>query len=168
MRRHSLIDSPLGLIVALDDDGRLVRLGVLDPREGEPGNGSGEPSGWGERDDAAQPALREQLDAYWQGGLQAFDLPLAPVGTPFQQRVWAALRTIPYGQTASYRQIAEQIGQPTAVRAVGAANGRNPIWLVVPCHRVVGSDGALTGYAGGIELKRRLLDHERASLWTCA
>lgn len=102
-----------------------------------------------------------QLEAYFLGELTTFDLPLAPRGTDFQVRVWQALRAIPYGQTRSYREIAVAIGVPSAVRAVGAANGRNPISLVVPCHRVIGSDGRLTGYAGGIGRKHWLLRHEQ-------
>ncbi|WP_110708840.1 methylated-DNA--[protein]-cysteine S-methyltransferase [Salinicola sp. CR57] len=103
-----------------------------------------------------------QLEAYFLGELTRFDLPLAPRGTDFQARVWQALRAIPYGQTRSYRDIAVEIGAPTAVRAVGAANGRNPISLVVPCHRVIGSNGRLTGYAGGVGRKQWLLAHEVA------
>ena len=98
-----------------------------------------------------------QLCEYFAGERTAFDLPLDAVGTPFQQQVWAALRAIPFGETRSYRAIAEQLGRPTATRAVGAANGRNPIAIVTPCHRVIGSDGTLTGFAGGLENKRRLL-----------
>ena len=158
-RSHTVLDSPVGPVVAVDEDGALVRLGTV-------ATGSAfDPAACGERDDDVQPALREQLDAYWRGDLRDFDLALAPRGTPFQQRVWAALRTIPFGTTWSYAQLAEEIGSPSAVRAVGAANGRNPIWLVVPCHRVVGSDGKLVGYAGGLDVKRFLLDHERAALW---
>ena len=154
-RTHAVWDSPLGPVVATADDGAVVRLGVrVEPRPDD-----------GERDDDALPALREQLDAYWRHELHDFDVPLALAGTPFQQRVWAALRTIPYGTTWSYRELAEHIGAPTAVRAVGAANGRNPVWLVVPCHRVIGSSGALTGYAGGLDVKRFLLDHERGTLF---
>lgn len=103
----------------------------------------------------------QQLEAYFLGQLTTFDLPLALRGTDFQARVWQALRTIPYGQTRSYREIAVAIGAPSAVRAVGAANGRNPISLVIPCHRVIGSDGRLTGYAGGIGRKHWLLRHEQ-------
>jgi methylated-DNA-[protein]-cysteine S-methyltransferase len=156
-RRHAVFDSPVGPLVAVDEGGALVRLGP-DPHP--------DPAAVGPRDDDVQIGLRAQLDAYWRGELQEFDVSLAPPGTPFQQRVWAALRTIPYGQTWSYAQLADAIGQPTAVRAVGAANGRNPVFLVVPCHRVVGSSGRLVGYAGGLEMKRFLLDHERASLWS--
>jgi methylated-DNA-[protein]-cysteine S-methyltransferase len=103
-----------------------------------------------------------QLNEYFSGIRQQFELPLAPVGTPFQLRVWQALATIPYGQTMSYRQIAEAIGRPEAARAVGAANGRNPLSIVVPCHRVIGNDGQLTGYAGGLAAKRCLLELELA------
>lgn len=155
---HAVLDTPIGHLVAVvDADGALVRLGP-DP--------SPDPAVVGGRDDDALPALREQLDAYWAGTLQDFDLPLAPPGTPWQQQVWAALRTIPFGQTWSYGQLAAHLGRPTASRAVGAANGRNPVFLVVPCHRVVASTGALTGYAGGLAMKRRLLDHERAVAWS--
>lgn len=155
-RAHAVWDSPLGPVVATEQDGALVRLGVrVSPRPDD-----------GERDDAAVlPALREQLDAYWRRELTEFDVPLRPAGTPFQQEVWAALRTIPYGQTWSYARLADAVGRPSAVRAVGAANGRNPVWLVVPCHRVIGSDGRLVGYAGGVEVKRYLLDHERGALF---
>ncbi|MBH1992885.1 MAG: methylated-DNA--[protein]-cysteine S-methyltransferase [Sphingomonadaceae bacterium] len=102
-----------------------------------------------------------QLDDYFNGTRRSFDLPLDFRGTAFQQRVWAALLAIPYGETRSYGDIAAAIGQPTASRAVGAANGRNPISIIAPCHRVVGSNGALTGFAGGLETKIWLLDHER-------
>jgi methylated-DNA-[protein]-cysteine S-methyltransferase len=101
--------------------------------------------------------VREQLDAYFAGERRAFALKLAPRGTEFQQRVWQALSAIPYGETTTYAAIARTIGQPNAVRAVGAANGRNPISIVVPCHRVIGQDGTLTGYAGGLPSKQRLL-----------
>lgn len=101
------------------------------------------------------------LDAYFKGTLQAFDLPLHFGGTAFQNAVWQALCTIPRGQTWSYAKLAQAIGRPSAVRAVGAANGQNPIAIVVPCHRVIGANGTLTGYAGGLEAKRWLLEHER-------
>jgi methylated-DNA-[protein]-cysteine S-methyltransferase len=101
--------------------------------------------------------LAAWLERYFAGDNPAGDFELAPAGTPFQRAVWTALRTIPYGATASYADIARSIGQPSAVRAVGAANGRNPIAILIPCHRVVGSDGSLTGYAGGLERKRALL-----------
>jgi methylated-DNA-[protein]-cysteine S-methyltransferase len=152
-RQHVTWDSPVGPVTAVEEDGALVRFGTGAPDES-----------CGERDEDALPALREQHEAYWRGELRAFDVPLAPPGTPFQQEVWAALRTIPYGETWSYKRLAEEVGRPAAVRAVGAANGRNPVWLVVPCHRVIGSDGRLGGYAGGVDVKRYLLDHERAAL----
>ncbi len=104
-----------------------------------------------------------QLRAYFAGELERFDLPLAPHGTPFQRGVWDAVSAIPYGSTASYSEIAAAVGRPRACRAVGAANGRNPLAIVVPCHRVVGAAGALTGYGGGLERKRALLDLERAA-----
>ena len=102
----------------------------------------------------------EQLSAYFAGARQGFDLPLDPRGTEFQREVWAALLAIPYGETRSYVEIARTIGRPAAVRAVGAANGRNPLSIIAPCHRVVGSAGALTGFAGGLAAKRWLLAHE--------
>ncbi len=106
--------------------------------------------------------VKAQLRAYFKRELKQFDLPLAPVGTPFQLKVWQALRTIPYGALVSYKIIAEAVGNPKAVRAVGAANGKNPIPIIVPCHRVVGSDGSLTGFGGGLETKQRLIDLERS------
>jgi O-6-methylguanine DNA methyltransferase len=103
-----------------------------------------------------------QLGAYFRGERRSFDLPLSMAGTPFQQRVWQALRDIPFGETVSYGEVARRIGAPDAFRAVGAANGQNPVPIIVPCHRVIGASGALTGFGGGIERKRWLLDHERA------
>lgn len=107
--------------------------------------------------------VADQLAAYFAGALREFDVDLQLAGTPFQQRVWAALRTIPYGETRSYGQIAAQIGIPAAARAVGLANARNPIAIIVPCHRVIGSGGRLTGYAGGLDRKRDLLALEAPS-----
>jgi methylated-DNA-[protein]-cysteine S-methyltransferase len=116
------------------------------------------------RSDRAPRALREALAAYFDGETGRIDaIPCATAGTPFQKAVWAALRTIPAGATWSYSGLAARIGHPTAVRAVGLANGANPIGLVVPCHRVIGADGSLTGYGGGIERKRWLLAHEGAA-----
>lgn len=115
--------------------------------------------------DAADPVLdaaERQLDEYFGGTRRSFDLPLDLRGTEFQMEVWRSLATIPYGSTASYGEQAQRIGRPTAVRAVGAANGRNPVSIVLPCHRVVGSNGALTGFAGGVDTKRFLLVHEGA------
>lgn len=107
---------------------------------------------------------RRQILAYCVGERRAFDLPLKPQGTPFQQRVWAALGEIPFGETRTYGQVAKELGCPKAVRAVGGANHRNPIAILIPCHRVVGQNGSLTGYAGGLALKQKLLELEGASL----
>lgn len=115
--------------------------------------------GW-RRDDAWFAGVRDQLIAYFAGRLTKFSVPLAAAGTKFQKRVWAALSEIPLGATATYGNIASHLGAPSSSRAVGAANGKNPISLIVPCHRVVGADGSLTGYAGGVELKQWLLEHE--------
>ena len=145
---------------------RLRRPGRLMPAADLPG-GPGTA-------DAPRPVLdetpllreaRDQLDAYFAGSLTAFDLPLAPAGTPFQQQVWRALCAIPYGETRTYAQVAARIGLPAACRAVGGANNRNPIAIVIPCHRVVGAGGMLTGYAGGLDVKRYLLDLEAQSLF---
>ena len=147
------VESPIGDILIEGDDGSITKLGRI---------GAGYDSDEWVRVDrfAAIKEAAQQLDAYWAGELFDFELPLAPGGTPFQNRVWAALRTIPYGKTASYGDIARKIGSPTASRAVGAANGRNPIAIVVPCHRVIGANGTLTGYAGGLDMKQALLAHE--------
>jgi methylated-DNA-[protein]-cysteine S-methyltransferase len=117
-----------------------------------------------QRDDSHPLALAcaRQLDEYFAGLRRSFDLPLAPRGTPFQQRVWAQIARVPFGATITYAQLAARAGAGEAVRAAGAATGRNPLTIVVPCHRIVGSDGALTGYAGGLERKRRLLELEGA------
>ncbi len=150
--------SPLGdlLLVAGDDGLRRILL----PEE----NGPATPDpGW-RRDDVALAMARVQLVEYFAGTRRVFDLPLAPRGTPFQLAVLAALAEIPFGTTCSYGQMARRLGQPTASRAVGAANGRNPLAIVLPCHRVVGSDGSLTGYAGGLDAKRWLLRHEGVAL----
>jgi len=157
---HTTIDSPVGPLTLVARDGALTGLYMHEQRHRP------QPETFGVRDDDAEPfaAAARQLAEYFAGTRTAFDLPLAPTGTPFQQRVWAALREIPYGVTTSYGELAERIGSPGAARAVGLANGRNPIGIVVPCHRVVGSTGALTGYGGGFETKRRLLDAERGTL----
>jgi len=104
---------------------------------------------------------QQQLEAYFEGELHTFDLPLSPQGTVFQKRVWEELKLIPIGKTSTYLRVAQQLGDRKAIRAVGTANGRNPISIIVPCHRVIGSDGSLTGYAGGLWRKRWLLEHEQ-------
>lgn len=116
------------------------------------------------RDDRRLKHARVQLTAYFEGRLQQFDLPLAGAGTAFQKQVWQALQEIPFGHTETYGELARRIGNEKASRAVGLANGRNPIGIIVPCHRVIGSNGALTGYAGGVERKKWLLAHERARM----
>lgn len=153
--QYSIMETPVGfLTLVVTDDGALTRLTM----HAEPTMGEGEQDG-----PATKEAIR-QLREYFDGSRQSFDLPLEPAGTEFQRTVWDALREIGYGQTRSYGQIAAAIGAPTASRAVGAANGKNPISIVVPCHRVIGSTGKLTGYAGGLERKTWLLNHERSVL----
>jgi methylated-DNA-[protein]-cysteine S-methyltransferase len=155
------VESPVGPLVLAAHEGRLTGLRL--PDVADDGRTTAAPlDGWrpvasatGVLADAA-----EQLAAYFTGELTAFDLPLQLVGTSFQQRVWAALQEIPYGTTASYGELAQRLGSPGASRAVGLANGRNPVAIVVPCHRVIGADGTLTGFGGGLPCKRWLLDHE--------
>lgn len=156
------IDSPIGPLTLAGDDGRLSHLLMLDHAHAPSRDG------W-ERDDSAFPEVAHQLSAYFAGDLTEFDVDYTLVGTEFQRRVWTALLTIPYGQTRSYGELAGQIGSPTASRAVGLANGRNPISIIVPCHRVIGSNGSLTGYGGGIDRKKSLLElegrHSHATLF---
>lgn len=155
-RTHTVVDSPIGpLTLVANGDDALIGLYLPDQRHA-PAEGS-----FGARDDDILAGLREQLAAYFEGELTDFDVPLAPQGTPFQLLVWEALRTIPYGETRSYGELAAQIGRAGASRAVGLANGRNPIGIVVPCHRVIGANGSLTGYGGGLPTKRALLDLEQ-------
>ncbi|GAA4430584.1 methylated-DNA--[protein]-cysteine S-methyltransferase [Actinokineospora soli] len=155
MRAHTVTDSPVGPLTLVATDGTLSGLYMTEQRH-RPADAT-----FGDRDDTLLPAVKEQLAAYFAGELTDFDLPLHLGGTPFQREVWRALTTIPYGETISYGELALRVGRPTASRAVGAANGRNPISVVVPCHRVIGSAGDLTGYGGGVERKRFLLDFER-------
>ncbi len=153
---YSTLESPIGELLLLGD-GELLRglhfqEGLRPVRVGESWRRAEEPFA----------EARDQLGEYFAGERVEFDLPAAGDGTPFQRRVWAALAEIPYGETLSYGELAGRIGRPSASRAVGMANGRNPISIVVPCHRVIGSDGALTGYGGGVERKRFLLELEAA------
>ncbi|HLS00220.1 MAG TPA: methylated-DNA--[protein]-cysteine S-methyltransferase [Mycolicibacillus parakoreensis] len=154
MTCYRTLDSPIGVLTLAGTDGAVQHLRMVEQTY-EPDRRD-----W-HRDDTAFAAAVEQLHAYFAGELTVFDLDLDLVGTEFQRRVWAALQTIGYGQTASYGQIAEQIGAPGAARAVGLANGHNPVSIIVPCHRVVGANGALTGYGGGVDRKRFLLDLEK-------
>jgi len=151
------IDSPVGMLTLAGKRGRLMHLRMVDQTY-EPSHGRWEP------DDRAFPEAVEQLEAYFAGDRTEFDLDLALVGTVFQRRVWEALLTIPYGETRSYGEIARQIGSPGAFRAVGLANGHNPIGIIVPCHRVIGSNGSLTGYGGGLDRKRTLLELEKSRM----
>jgi methylated-DNA-[protein]-cysteine S-methyltransferase len=153
------VRSPLGTLTLIASDNGLAAILWENDR---PGRVRLEVLG----EDAAHPVLREterQLADYFAGRRRAFDIPLDFTGTEFQKAVWRALLTIPFGETRSYAQIARQIGHPTAVRAVGAANGRNPISIVTPCHRVIGSSGKLTGFAGGLDAKAFLLRLEGAA-----
>ena len=151
---YTTFDSPVGELLAVGDERSLTKLHMQDSRR---------PTRVGadwERDDGRFAGLREQLGEYFAGERREFDLELELRGSEFERRVWNALREIPYGETRAYGQIATAIGAPGRARAVGAANGRNPIAVVVPCHRVIGADGSLTGYAGGLQRKRLLLDLE--------
>ncbi len=158
-RSHTVVDSPVGPLTLVAADGALGGLYMTEQRHLPPGEAFGEPAG--DPDGEPFAAAAAQLREYFDGERTEFDLRLALDGTVFQRRVWVALRHIPYGQTISYGQLADQIGQPSASRAVGLANGKNPVGIIVPCHRVVGADGGLTGYGGGIERKRYLLAHEQ-------
>lgn len=161
MKRVAAMTSPLGVLRLTEDAGFLVSLDraapAFCPADGRP------------LPDASAPGpllqeARDQLRAYFAGRLRRFDLPLAPQGTPFQQRVWRALQDIPYGRTCSYRELAAAVGNARACRAVGRANGRNPLMIVIPCHRVIAADGGLGGYSGGLDCKRFLLALERGAL----
>jgi methylated-DNA-[protein]-cysteine S-methyltransferase len=152
---YTWLDTPIGPTLLTAEDDALTRVSMGAPREAVQDD-------W-EPVSSERGILAEacgQLADYFAGARLAFDLPLAPAGTAFQRRVWDALCAVPYGETSTYGRVARSLGDPQAVRAVGAANGRNPIGIVVPCHRVVGSDGTLTGYAGGLDRKRWLLRHE--------
>jgi methylated-DNA-[protein]-cysteine S-methyltransferase len=149
-------DSPLGELWVAVAEGALTGL-YLDGQKGCPAE-----IDVGTHDDEKLRPVAAQLAEYFEGKRTAFDLPVRPKGTPFQLKVWEALRAIPFGTTISYAELARRVGAPKAARAVGAAVGKNPIGIVVPCHRVVGSNGALTGFAGGLDRKRWLLDHEAA------
>jgi methylated-DNA-[protein]-cysteine S-methyltransferase len=148
---YTRIDSPIGPLLLAGDDGALrqIRFAPAQPE-----------AGWEQADEPFGSAAG-QLEEYFAGQRREFDLDLRMEGTPFQLRVWSLLREIPYGEVRSYGEIARLLGTPNASRAVGAANGANPIPIIVPCHRVIGANGSLTGFGGGIDVKRRLLDLER-------
>jgi len=161
--RYTYLDSPLGALLVVRDESGLS--GLYLPSGRHPVTVAPE---W-VRDDAAFDDVRTQLEEYFAGHRRTFDLPLHASGTAFQQRVWTALLDIPYGETTSYGKTAAAIGAPTASRAVGLANGQNPIPIIVPCHRVIGANGALTGYGGGLDAKRWLLALEagQPGLFAC-
>ena len=152
--RHTVVDSPYDALTLVAVDGVLSRLHMTGQRHRPPEETFGSP------DPRPFTEAVRQLDAYFAGELTEFDLPLHLVGTPFQLRVWEELRRIPYGETRTYGELAEALGSPGASRAVGLANGKNPIGIVVPCHRVIGAGGGLTGYGGGLDRKQRLLAFE--------
>ncbi len=152
--RSRTIDTPIGPVTLAGGD--RLRHVVMAGQTHEPDD-----RGWRDDPGAFQDVV-DQLDAYFAGDLEEFDVDIELIGTEFQQAVWHGLRAIPYGETWSYGQLAHHIGRPTAVRAVGLANGRNPVAIIVPCHRVIGVDGSMTGYGGGIERKVALLRLERA------
>ncbi|RAP58608.1 methylated-DNA--[protein]-cysteine S-methyltransferase [Oleiagrimonas sp. MCCC 1A03011] len=150
------LDTPIGVLTLIaDEDGALVRVNL--PQSCKPPPDLGPVH----EDRARLAPICAQFAAYFAGERFDFDLPTRPHGTPFQRGVWEGLLDIGYGRTASYAELARSIGRPRAVRAVGAANGANPLSIIVPCHRVIGADGSLTGYGGGMEAKQWLLEHER-------
>ena len=146
MTIFTILETPIGPLTVARNDRAITEIHFGERARDE----------W-RRDDFAFEDAASQLAEYFEGKRREFDLPLAPSGTPFQLSVWEVLRTIPYGATRSYLDVANAIGKPAACRAVGAANGANPLPIVVPCHRVIGANGSLTGFGGGIDVKRRLL-----------
>jgi methylated-DNA-[protein]-cysteine S-methyltransferase len=152
MLSHFFLESPIGTLTLVKTSGVLSGLYT----------GEGRAEAFGPRTHSGFEDVAEQLEEYFARKRTTFTVPIAPAGTPFQQRVWNELTAIPYGETRSYGQLAAAIGNKSAMRAVGAANGRNPISIIVPCHRVIGSNGTLVGYGGGLERKRFLLDLEGA------
>lgn len=153
---HTVIDSPYGPLTLVATDATLSGLYMTEQRH-RPAEET-----FGPRDERPFGAVIDQLTAYFQGELTTFDLPLRLHGTDFQRSVWQQLQRIPYGETRSYGELADALGNPAASRAVGLANGKNPVGVIVPCHRVIGANGGLTGYGGGLDRKRRLLDFERS------
>ena len=157
MIHYQYLESPVDPLLLAADEHGLRLIDFPSPR-----HPMAQLSDWSEGSNAILTAAREQLEEYFSGTRKQFDLPLAPQGTPFQTEVWHTLATIPYGETISYAQLAQRVGKPTAMRAVGAANGRNPLPIVLPCHRVIGADGSLTGFGGGLPTKQFLLELEGA------
>ncbi|MFF7899568.1 methylated-DNA--[protein]-cysteine S-methyltransferase [Streptomyces sp. NPDC088817] len=157
MKQYTVIDSPYDLLTLVADDGVLCGLYMTEQRHRPSEQSFGEP------DDGPFGETVEQLEAYFGGELKEFTVPLRLHGTPFQRSVWDQLQKIPYGETRSYGDLATALGNLGASRAVGLANGKNPVSIIVPCHRVIGTGGGLTGYGGGLPRKQRLLDFERGS-----
>jgi methylated-DNA-[protein]-cysteine S-methyltransferase len=153
--QYCYLDSPIGRLLIAGDGGSVRRIAFP-----ERGRARAPEPGWTESSGGALGAAVRQLREYFAGRRRDFDLPLAPEGTEFQRRVWERLRSIPYGQTISYAELARRAGNPKAARAAGSANGSNRIPIVIPCHRVIAADGSLGGFGGGLEIKRRLLDLE--------
>ncbi len=158
MTNYTQIDSPIGPLLLAADETGLRRIEFISSKRAHPPEAD-----WTEDTRPVKEVIR-QLRAYFAGKLETFELPLAPEGTDFQQKVWRRLCDIPYGETISYGQLAQRIGNPNASRAVGLANGSNPIPIIIPCHRVIGSNGKLTGYGGGLPIKEKLLALERRQL----
>lgn len=156
MTNHFLMESPIGTLTLVKTNGTLSALYLNSPVEAD--------TALGPRMHAGFEDVETQLREYFARERTTFTIPIAPAGTAFQRRVWTALMAIPYGETRSYAQLADAIGNRSAMRAVGAANGRNPISIIVPCHRVIGSNGTLVGYGGGLARKRFLLELEGAAL----
>ncbi len=162
--KYRYIDSPFGRVLIAGDEKGLTWLAFARGRQR-----STPLPDWVEANrDALLRETKRQLDAYFTGKSDCFDLPLDPRGTEFQQRVWRKLVAIPFGKTVSYTELARRVGRPRAFRAVGAANGQNPVSVIIPCHRVLGKNGDLTGYGGGLETKRRLLELEQCTTEKCS
>lgn len=150
---HTRVLSPLGDLIVTANDAAVTRVHIARAEDADVSASC---------KNALLEKAASELKGYFAGELRSMSVPLAPQGTPFQQRVWQALKTIPYGETRAYSQIAQMIGSPKACRAVGMANNKNPIMILIPCHRVIGKDGSLTGYAGGLDKKRFLLELEKS------
>jgi len=156
-------DSPIGPLLVVEEDGFIIEISFMEADTRQKFKKAERPVCNAE-DAPVMTACIKELEAYFAGKLKKFTVPIKPKGTDFRKKVWAALMDIPYGHTISYKQLAENIGQPTASRAVGGANNNNPISIIVPCHRVIGADGALVGYGGGLDNKVFLLKHEKISM----
>lgn len=173
MRFGSYVESPIGKLQLVEKDGKLTHVLFCSRREVKPpteqghevlAKVGGKTVYFEERRTPFLAEVERQLEEYFLGKRTQFDIPLAPEGTPFQRKAWEGLLTIPYGETRSYKQMAEYAGSPKGFRAIGLANNKNPISIIIPCHRVIGSDGKLVGFGGGLDMKRYLLDLEQGSI----